>query len=437
MKKKLSAFVNGLSEHSQRLFHFIRIFWRELHSDNCILRAGSLAFSTLLALVPLTAFIFSLLTGFGAFAAARSQLQDFLFRFLIPTRTDEALQYIEQFIENSRALGVVGLLIFALTSIFLLNGISNNINAVWASGSRIGFIRKFMMYLAVIVIGSLLVGASFTFSITLHNFAAGYPEVSALLRILLKAAPTLFIFIVIWLMVFAVPSARVSLLSSVIGAASGTLLWEIARFLFIDGTNYVIRISVIYGSLAAIPIFLVWLSLNWLIIFIAAEITYVHQHRQNFTEAHSHKETSPYQELHIGLQIFMYIAARFLHGSEPVRLQDLANHFSLPIKSLEKYIRRFERCELLFRAHSVNPHILPQKELAHTSLEEVLSALWGKGHYDSGVNSGDKVSQKAPQNPPLALSIVTRFSEAALSPFAHTSILDLLHTEESKQRHEN
>lgn len=427
MGKKRSKLKQILLENSQRLFHFTRIFWRELNNDNCTLRAGSLAFSTLLALVPLTAFIFSLLTGFGAFEAARSQLQDFLFRFLIPTRTDEALRYIEQFIENSRALGVAGLLIFALTSIFLLNGISNNINAVWASTSRVGFIRKFMMYLAVIVIGTLLVGASFTFSITLHNFASGYPEVSALFRFLLKAAPTLFIFFVIWLMVFAVPSAKVSFRSSLIGAAAGTLLWEVARFLFIDGTNYVIRISIIYGSLAAIPIFLIWLSLNWLIIFIAAEITYVHQHRENFTETHSHKEKTPYQVLRTGLQIYLYIAARFLHGDAPVRLHDLANRFSLPIKSLEKYIRRLEQKQIIFRAHSANPHLLPQKELSATTVEEVLSALWGK-------SLSAAVKNRMSQDTAFEQKIIDQFSQSALAPFEQTSILDLLYSEEKEKK---
>lgn len=419
---------NSLADYSHRLFHFTRIFWHELQHDNCIMRAGSLAFSTLLALVPLTAFIFALLTGFGAFAVARNQLQDFLFRFLIPTRTDEALRYIEQFINNSRALGAVGLLIFALTSIILLNGISNNINAVWASSSRIGFIRKFMMYLAVIVIGSLLVGASFTFSISLHNFAAGYPEVSSLFRILLKAAPTLFIFLAIWLMVFAVPSAKVSLGSSLIGAASGTVLWEIARFLFIDGTNYVIRISVIYGSLAAIPIFLIWLSLNWLIIFIAAEITFVHQHRANFTEVHSRKELSPHQELQTGLQLYLFIAARFMRGEPPMRLQDLANRFALPIKSLEKYIRRLEHHQLLFRARTANPHLLPSKDLAATRVEEVLAALWGLPRSPDGRNEQD-------QKPSADNEIVERFSKSALAPFQHSTILDLLHSEDTDQNH--
>ncbi len=427
MEKQRFSFKNILSDYSQKLLHFTRIFWYELQHDNCIMRAGSLAFSTLLALVPLTAFIFSLLTGFGAFEAARSQLQDFLFRFLIPTRTDEALRYIEQFIENSRALGVVGLLIFALTSIFLLNGISNNINAVWASSSRIGFIRKFMMYLAVIVIGSMLVGASFTFSITLRNFAAGFPEISAFLRLLLKAAPTLFIFIVIWLMVFAVPSAKVALRSSLIGAASGTILWEITRFLFIDGTNYVIRVSIIYGSLAAIPIFLVWLSLNWLIIFIAAEITYVHQHRGNFTDVHSRKETSPHQELQTGLQLYLYIADRFLRGENPIRLQDLAQRFALPIKSLEKYIRRLEQHELLFRAQSANPHLLPQKDLAATRLHEVLTALWG----DHLSTAQDKRSGW----PAADNEIVEQFSKSALAPFKDKTILDLLHSEDRDQNH--
>src|SRR6056297_1082913 len=410
-----------LTQYVQKFLRFVHLFWKELDNDNCVLRASSLAFSTLLALVPLTAFIFSLLTGFGAFDSVRNQLQEFLFRFIIPTRTDEALHYIEQFIENSRALGVVGLLIFALTSIFLLNGISNNINAIWASTSRMGFIRKFMMYLAVIVIGSLLVGASFTFSITLHNFAVGYPDFSAFIKLLLEVAPTLFIFIAIWLMVFAVPSAKVSFRSSVLGAAAGTLLWEVARFLFIDGTNYVIRISIIYGSLAAIPIFLVWLSLNWFIIFVAAEITFVHQHRDNFTHDLYCKDISPQQELLTGLRLYLYIAQKFYRGEKPTRLQDLAKHFSIPIKSLEKYLRRLEHHNLIFRDHTTNPHILPRKELSNTSLSEVLSSLWGR---DLTLSYRTKDS--------LESLIIQRFSRNAFSNFEDNSILELLHSEDKK-----
>ncbi len=426
MYMRLKSVFTHVSRYSQQLFQFIRVFWKELDNDNCVMRAGSLAFSTLLALVPLTAFIFSLLTGFGAFDAVRSQLQEFLFRFLIPTRTEEALKYIEQFIENSRALGVVGLLIFAFTSIFLLNGITNNINAIWASASRLGFIRKFMMYLAVIVIGSLLVGASFTFSITLHNFAAGYPDFSAFIKLLIQAAPTLFIFIVIWLMVFAVPSAKVALISSLIGAASGTLLWEIARFLFIDGTNYVIRISVIYGSLAAIPIFLVWLSINWLIIFTAAEITFVHQHRDNFTHDLYCKDISPQQELLTGLQLYLYIASVFISGSRPVRLQELANHFSIPIKSLEKYIRRFEHHNLLFRAQTSNPHMLPQKDLSHTTISEVLSAVWGRNL--SSFEERDTSQER---------KIIEKFSQNAFTHFEDTTILELFRPEDPHTQDEH
>lgn len=420
MENKYSSVRLFLSRYSQRVLHFLHFFWKELDNDNCILRAGSLAFSTLLALVPLSAFVFSLLTGFGAFETVRTQLQEFLFRFLIPTQSETALVYIERFIENSRALGVIGLLIFALTSIFLLNGISTNINAIWASTSRVGFIRKFMMYLAVIVIGSLLVGASFTLSISLQNFAAGYPDFSAALKVLLQAAPTLFIFIVIWLMVYAVPSAKVSLRSSLIGAATGTLLWEIARFLFIDGTNYVLRLSIIYGSLAVIPIFLVWLSLNWLIIFVAAEITYVHQHRDNYAHAFSRKEVSLHQELLTGLQIYLKIASRFLNGSPPTRLQELSRHFSIPTKMLEKYIRLLEQQGLLFRSPSANPHLLPQKELDRTSVAEVLEALWGRENH---LFDGEEEKKT------LERSIVSQFSGSALSLFEGTSILSLLYSD--------
>ncbi|MDY7029750.1 MAG: YhjD/YihY/BrkB family envelope integrity protein [Spirochaetota bacterium] len=403
----------------------VRIFFhrvaREFLLDSCMLRASSLAFSTLLALVPLTAFIFSLFTGFGAFEDVKIQLQQFVIDFLVPTRTKEVMFYIERFIDNTRTLGVVGLLFFAFTSMILLNGISTNINSIWGSTSRRGFVRKFLMYMAVIVLSTLLIGASFTFTHTIRRIVENFPDISALLRVLVRLAPSLFVFITIWLITYAVPSAKVNLLSSLIGAAAGTVLWDIARFIFIDGTNYMIRLSVIYGSIAAIPIFLIWLSIIWSIIFFSSEITYVHQHRHLWWREQHGDHMPPRQQVLMGLQIFLYIARNFYSGKKPPQIKTLADHFSITTNLVEFFTGQLETGGLVFKSPNANPHLLPQKGLSRTSVGEVLDILYGRQ-----VAAGGNISYTEARN------IVQQAIQTGRRQFDQLTVLQLIETIEKK-----
>ncbi len=385
--------------------------------DCCMLRASSLAFSTLLALVPLTAFIFSLFTGFGAFEDVKIQLQQFVIDFLVPTRTEEVMLYIERFIDNTRTLGVVGLLFFAFTSMILLNGISSNINSIWGSTSRRGFVRKFLMYMAVIVLSTLLIGASFTFTHTIRRIVENFPDISAILRVLVRLAPSLFVFITIWLITYAIPAAKVNIPSSLIGAAAGTVLWDIARFIFIDGTNYMIRLSVIYGSIAAIPIFLIWLSIIWSIIFLSSEITYVHQHRQLWWREQHGGHMPPRQQMLMGLQIYLYIARSFYSGKRPPQIKTLADHFSITTNLVEFFTGQLESGGLVFKSPNANPHLLPQKDLSRTSISEVLGILHGRQ-----VAEGGDISYTE------ARKIVQQSIQSGRQQFDQLTVLQLIET---------
>ncbi len=378
---------NYIRQTLKNLHEFLRRVVREFVLDNCALRASSLAFSTLLAMVPLTAFIFSLFTGFGAFSDARRQFQQFLIETLVPTRTDEVLRYIEYFIENTRTLGVVGLLFFALTSMLLLNGISLNFNAIWGSSSRRRFVRKFLMYMAVLVLITLLIGAGFSITHTIQQIVESSPEISNLLKGAFKIAPSLFIFLTIWLMIFSIPSAYVNFSSSVIGALAGTVFWELSRFIFIDGTNYMIRISLIYGSIAAIPIFLIWLAINWFIIFLAAEITYVHQHRHLLWKEHHGVRRPPAHQLLLGMRIFLYVARSFYNGESPPTIKQLADRFAVTSNTVEFYTDQLEDGGLLFKTRNANPNIIPRKDLSRTTVGELISLLFG--HLDNPAFSGE------------------------------------------------
>ena len=115
---------------------FIKRLFKEFQRDQCMIRASGLAFASLFALVPLSTLLFFLFSAIGSFSDFVKNIQDFLIEQLVPTSQEEIMFYIRRFIDNTRALGVAGLLFFLVTSVFLLNAIQNNFNAVWGSRSQ-------------------------------------------------------------------------------------------------------------------------------------------------------------------------------------------------------------------------------------------------------------------------------------------------------------
>ncbi len=384
--------------------------------DHCLLRASSLAFSTLLALVPLTAFIFSLFTGFGAFQEVKLQFRQLLIRFLVPTMQEEILHYIDSFVENSRTMGVVGLLLFAVTSLFLLNGITENINAVWGSSSRLGFLRKFSLYISIIVFGTLLIGVAFSFTRSLEYLVPNSREISTLFRLSVALGPSIIVFLVHWLIIYSIPSAKVRLDSSLIGALAGTVIWEIARYGFVDGTNYILRMSVLYGSLASVPIFLVWLSIQWLVILVAVEISYVHQHSSHLRTEEYGGQSLPRNQVRKGVELYLSIARRFYYGESPFSLRSLSHTHALTPNDTEYYLDRLQSAGLVTYTHSGPSVVLPRKEPAVTSFDEVLAALYGSSS-DKNFNGED-----------ISLELFRRGSEA----FHNMTVLDMIASEVSE-----
>ncbi|HDQ14592.1 MAG TPA: YihY/virulence factor BrkB family protein [Sediminispirochaeta sp.] len=416
--EKVTVVVGELYRSFRNFVHRVA---REFVLDHCLLRSSSLAFSTLLALVPLTAFIFSLFTSFGAFEAVKSQAQQFLIEFFIPTRTEEVMSYFDYFLENTRALGVLGFFFFAVTSIGLINGVSINLNAIWGSSSHYGYLGKFLKYLAGLVLAALFLSLGFTFTPTVARMLGDYPEVSFFFRWLLKVLPRFLIFAIIWLMIYAVPAAKVSLSSSLIGAFVGMIMWELARYVFIDGTNYMIRISVIYGSIAAVPVFLIWLSIDWVIIFLSAEISYVHQHRYFWWREKHDRQMSPRQQLLMGLRLYFHVSQNFFQGRAPESVKSLAHRFAVSSGAVEFFVNKLQAGGLLFKSPNGNPLILPGRDLSQVSMADLLRVLLG---LQPETPSSDEYSQ--------SLRIVEEFIDRGTSSFEDTTVLDVLHEKMAK-----
>ncbi len=355
---------------------FISRVKEEFGKDKCLIRASSLSYSTLLAIVPLSGLIFALFTAFGAFDAVKVNVQNFIVQMLIPTMQTEILSYLNTFIVNSKALGIAGLLIFAFTSILLIDSISENFNAVWQSSNRRNFIAKFTSYSSVIVFGTLFIGTSFAITNPIQTFITRFPKVLFLTRWFMQLLPSVFIFITFLLMITAIPAGKVALKSAFLGALCGTILWDISRWFFVNGTNYALRMSVIYGSLAAIPIFLLWLYIIWIIILASVEITYVHQHQKKHIINLTGKRETPLTAIYQGMDLFVTIAENFMKGKTPFSVSGLAYVNALSVNRCIDYLNQFADGGLLY----VSPDkriILPLQDLDTIPAAELFRSLIG------------------------------------------------------------
>ncbi len=404
---------------------FLRRLLREFSKDQCIIRASGLAFSSLLALVPLSAFVFSLFTGFGALDEFRNAFKDFIFTQLMPAMREEILGYFDGFIQNSRALGVAGLALFALTSIVLFAAINAAFNAVWGSRSRHNFLRQFTTYASVIVFGSLFISASFTLKNSFEGFMRrfgveeGLESIGWVFRGLLRVSPSLFMFLFLLLLIMAIPSARVRRRSAVVGAIAGAVLWEIAKFVFFGATNFALRMSVIYGSIAAIPIFLIWLQISWLIILTSLEITYVHQYRDSIGIDGQNGRSFPFDTALTGFGIYYYVSERFIKGESPVGAHEICSALNVSPATVRNCTLLLEEHGLLLAAGEAHTDFVPAKALSAVTIGEVLAVI---------MTGGFSYSEKAGTIPVGAFRVVTQVFRTGLDAAGTGSMEDAIGT---------
>ncbi len=374
------------------LFQLIVDVYRKFIKDAGFARAGSLAYTTLMAAIPFAALVLSLMNAFGALDVVQVQIMDFIFRLLIPTRQAEVIAILDQFLENSNTLGVVGLVFFTITSVLLLNTISDNLNAVWGSKVQTNFLSKFTTYVSVIIFGSLLLAASTTMS---SQFSFKQIEnIAVLNRILLRIAPYIFDFFVILLIIGITPSGRVRVKYLVIVSAVGSVFWELLKYGFFHLSSWAIRTSVIYGTLALIPIFLFWVFIIWMIILIAMETAWILQHKEKSWMGKPACDMSPSEKLTFGFELFLVVAEEFENGRKGPTTDQLASIFSVSISDIREMTDLLQANNLLLAAGDDGGSWVPARSLTGINTVDVVEAIFGpvnhpdiRKFYDSGISA--------------------------------------------------
>jgi membrane protein len=240
---------------------------RRFQEERATQTAGSLAYTSLLSMVPLLTVALAIASAFPVFENAIDTLQTFLFDNVLPDAPglDAVTEQIDSFTRNAGRLTAIGIIGFMVTSVMLMLTIDNALNRIFRVQRRRSLVQNVIIYWAVLTLAPVLIGVSL--SMTTMSLA-GSPG-----SVLLRGLPFLFTCVALALLYGVVPARRVELRHAVIGGVVAGIGFEVAKRAFALYLQQVPTYALIYGAFATIPIFLVWLYVSWVVVLAGAVFT--------------------------------------------------------------------------------------------------------------------------------------------------------------------
>ena len=364
---------------SVRLVQFLAGLWEQFNRDKVIIRASGLAYSSLLATVPLIAVIYSVLSAFGALDELKVMVQDFLLSNLLPTQHADLVDALDLFTTNTTKLGFFGFAFLALAAVLLLDSVESNFNNIYHVSSRRRLISKITAYTSVLVFGTLFIGASLSISARVETMLLRGVNVdlSWVTRQMSWLFPLVLAFLAFLLVFTVVPFTRVRFKSAVLGAASSAVLFEVSKYGFAAWVGQSVRYSTVYGSLAAVPIFLIWLYVVWIVVLLGLEVAFTHQHFLTLLRSRVIRGGPEGDRVGTGLRLFTLVAQRFDAGADPPTLDQLSRRLLVPMDAAEKRINRLAEAGLIrwVSVGSATEGIVPARPPDTVMVSEVIEAF--------------------------------------------------------------
>ena len=258
------------------VFLFLRYLGGNFVEDNCTRTAAALSYTTLLSLVPLLAVVFSILAFFPIFASLVDDIQGYIFSNFVPASNEQLQLHFQQFIATAASSGGIGVMFLMLTALMLMNTINIALNDIWHVKPKRNLFSALLIYGVVLLLSSILFAASIlltSYVVSLPLIAEGGEAVRGIKNVLLMIAPIAVTVVALLLFYVVVPNRKVSWRVGMISALLAALLFELAKKGFAWYVLAFPSYTVIYGALAVIPVFLVWIYVSWLVLLLGAEFS--------------------------------------------------------------------------------------------------------------------------------------------------------------------
>lgn len=253
--------------------NFLIFLVRRAKNDTIFRVSSSLSYTSLIAIVPLFVIGLAIFSAFPGFTTIKGQFQDFILKNFVPDIGQEISQYFVSFLNASAQVTTIGVVGLAVTSIMLLSTIENSFNFIFKVYKPRNIKTKITLYWTVITLGPILLGAAFSLRSYLFTLQSLMPEGIGKSMYFSQMIPSLINMLVLVMVYVLVPNKKVKISNAFVGAFIAVLLFGVLRksfgILVIENATY----KTLYGALAALPVFLIWMYLAWSVVIFGAVVT--------------------------------------------------------------------------------------------------------------------------------------------------------------------
>lgn len=253
------------------LENFARMVWQRFVDDGCMSIASGLAFTTLLSLVPIIVVAVAVLSAFPVFKETAVQLQTFLLANLIPESAASVTTYAQELSDNAAGLTIVGLVFLFVTATLLLLSIDKAFNRIWRVRRPPRVARRVFIYGMLLTAAPVLIGLSLSLTSWVVSVSLGLvKEAPYAVLVLLRVVPIVLTGLAFAMLYITLPNRRVRARDALAGGLLSAAAFEATKHAF---ALYITRFpayKLVYGAFAAIPIFLIWIYLSWVVVLFGA-----------------------------------------------------------------------------------------------------------------------------------------------------------------------
>ncbi|NCC09811.1 MAG: YihY/virulence factor BrkB family protein [Bacteroidia bacterium] len=320
------------------------------NKDRIMNKASALTYSTLLAIVPILAILFAIARGFGF-----SHLMENVFRKGFGGKmetTETILSFVDSYLSQTKS-GIfigIGLIMLLWTVINLISNIEVTFNRIWGVKKSRSMYRKITDYFSMLLLMPILIvvsGGVSIFMSTVLKQMEDFVLLAPVVKFLIRLTP----FVLTWFMFTGLyifmPNTKVKFKHAFLSGILAGSAYQAFQFLYIGGQLWVSNYNAIYGSFAALPMFLLWLQISWTICLFGAELTYAKQNIRHFSFDKDTRNISRRYRDFISILIMSLIAKRFTKSLPPYTAEQISVEHQIPIRLTKQVIDQLQEIHLI------------------------------------------------------------------------------------------
>ena len=341
-------------------------------------RAMSLAYTTLLSIVPLLVFSFAILKSLGA----RGDLKFIISQFFAPMggAADQLTESVLQFVRNMRSdlLGAIGLIFLVYTVITTIQKVETSFNFLWRVDQPRSFLRRFTEYLAVMILGPILLAVALGLLASAERspfalWVDGIEPLAWILSAVGKILPYVIVTIIFTFMYVFIPNTKVQMRAALIGGITSGIVWALVGKVFTAFIVYASSLVAIYTGFAIVLTTLIWVYLSWLILLIGAQLAFYLQFPQYLRHGQEAFELTGRDREQVALSIMYLVGRDYAAGKGSWSAHELAAQLDIPSIALAPVLRCLEQNGLLLATE--RERFVPGRDIGTIGLAEIFEVV--------------------------------------------------------------